>query len=360
MAMFVVKETANLTIIVITAIFCLIPLFAISSSQLYHINGSNHSQRIAGNIHDRDVATTAPFFVILIPAADLLLDFRLHILAYFYPDKVLKRPAEKPVVVRLTDFERLLFIIGVAIQSSVSVLPLTANLNTLSIVYTCTNNSSALLVLGPILVFLGRCTTTFSQFRIFIILFLAAIGLFFLTITHYFPTNSLLSEDMYVIGGIFVSASGLLYMVGVLTCALKCLYLNFGTEYARRFSIKWLGSFFLTDSTTVFNVRKSAYDDDINLYRNYIPALHMTSTLIIAFANIIAKYASNDNASSAYKGKSHAVLIGEILVLVIELRIRKNEIARGLVSPYSDLILSYFSLIFSLLFSLYCIYQYDT
>ena len=80
------------------------------------------------------------------------------------------------------------------------------------------------------------------------------------------------------------------------------------------------------------SMKKEENDDDINLYRNYIPALHMTSTLIIAFANIVAKYASNDNASSAYKGKSHAVLIGEILVLVIELRIRKNEIARGLVS----------------------------
>ena len=83
------------------------------------------------------------------------------------------------------------------------------------------------------------------------------------------------------------------------------------------------------------NLDKSI-DNDREMYTNYIPALHMVSCLIILFANSSTYLADRDDLTEAIDKKNYIILIAEIIVLVIELRIRKNEITRGLVRTTID------------------------
>ena len=80
-------------------------------------------------------------------------------------------------------------------------------------------------------------------------------------------------------------------------------------------------------------------DNDRELYSNYIPALHMLSLFVMGMANVYWKYARQSDETESLKIRNYITLGAQIMVLVIELRIRKNEIARGLVSDNSFVVL---------------------
>ena len=72
-------------------------------------------------------------------------------------------------------------------------------------------------------------------------------------------------------------------------------------------------------------------DNDSELYANYIPALHMISMFVIIVSGLYVGLVPHEYQRMAYDRKNYIVLCAEILILVVELRIRKNEITRGLV-----------------------------
>ena len=339
-----IPEKVNLTITLIGATFCLCPLFALKYDNSYTTNDEVEMRGNVGDLLGRHVTLLASLFVILIPFADLMLDFPYHVVSYFNSEQSSKNVPESNVVVRLTDCERFFFIIGVAVQSSLGFVPLETDINTVAVIYNCTNNFTSLLVLAPIVIFLGRCTTTFSSLKACVILSIASIGLFLLTISLFFATD-VPAKGITLSGHILVSIAGLLYLLGIFYCFFNylrgpSLRLSLISFISR--SVKG-GKATVPEgklSSTILNTEVTSSDRDNELYTHYVPALHMISSLIIAFANIYVLYSPGKSVTAAFDQKSYLVILAEIVVLVTELRIRKNEVARGLVS-LTD---SYFSI----------------
>ena len=202
----------------------------------------------------------------------------------------------------------------------------------ISIVNSCTNNCSVLLTVVPIVIFLQRCTTTFTHLRTSVLIITLVIGLVFYTVSYYFEEGSHINITTAMIGNIFVTIPALLFLLVVSLCVISYCRQKMLTTSIKS-AVLWLTNSNL--SATTFN--PDEVDDDTEIYTNYIPALHMLSITIIAAANFYVKLSKIDHLAAAYDHRTYITLIAEILVLVLELRIRKNEVARGLVSPSMSL-----------------------
>ena len=272
-------------------------------------------------------------FFVIIPAVDLLLDYMTNCVSYFcYNPKKSCRPVESSVVSRLTDSERLLFICGVAIQAIVLSNPSQDFLSDAFIMESSINNCSVFLTLGPIVIFLNRCTTTFTWRRTLFILSTGLIGLTFYTASYYCRSiqNSGTCETILLTGNIFVSAGGITVIASIFLSFVSYVHEKLKCPIARQKFQRLFSSSKIADEILEDDCLK--IDTDRELYSNYIPALHMLSLLLIAIANTYWKYATRGDSARATISRSYITSVAEIMVLVIELRIRKNEIARGLVS----------------------------
>ena len=321
-----IYEKLNLIITIIVAFFCLTPLFYADD-----IKVSGHDQAIR-NIQYHvfsNPSIFAPFFVVLIPLADLLLDYPSRIAAYFKKEKEFNKTIpESTVVIRLTDIERLLFIIGIAIQSTVGFLPQRTNVVVLSLVHECTNNTSVVLTVGPILAFLSRCTSTFTPLRSLIILSTVALGLCIISISFFIRWNNQQWTNLLFTGSLVITTAWAIYIILILICVYK--YCREKMIWDRQVWLMRLRKPFGSSPPTAKNGDQMV-DTDSELYTNYIPALHMIASITIACANAAVSYNPDHSEVGSYEKQSYLVLLAEITVLVIELRIRKNEIARGLV-----------------------------
>ena len=183
-----------LILITLGTLFCLSPLFFLNDMRFTVASVDPHS------------FLPLSFMVVIIPAADLILDLPSHLTAYFYPKKKsMMNNVDSTVVIRLTDFERLLFIIGVVIPSVIFFFPSSMDISMISIVNSCTNNCNVLLTVVPIVTFLQRCTTTFTNPRTSVLIITLVIGLVFYTVSYYFEEGSHINITMAMIGNIFVT-----------------------------------------------------------------------------------------------------------------------------------------------------------
>ena len=308
-----------LILITLGTLFCLSPLFFLNDMRFKVASVDPHS------------FLPLSFMVVIIPAADLILDLPSHLIAYLCPKKKsAMNYVDSTVVIRLTDFERLLFISGVALPSVIFFLPSSMDISMISIVNSCTNNCSVLLTVLPIVIFLRRCTTTFTHLRTSALLTTLVMGLVFYTISYYLEEGSYIKITTAMIGNILVTLSALLFLLVVMLCIISYCRQKMGKTSIKS-AVLWLTNSPTRLSTTTVN--PDEVDNDTELYTNYIPALHMLSITIIASANFYVKFSKFDHVAAAYVHRIYITLIAEILVLVLELRIRKNEVARGLVSP---------------------------
>lgn len=311
------------------AIFCLTPLFLLKSAHLY-ISHDENSVFIEKAIMGSSTSQFASFFVALLPAADLLLDIPAKIASYIYCDEKGPKKLADTKVVRLTELERFLFIVGILLHSCSSFMPSATQFAQLRLVYKCTNSASILLILVPIVVFLERTTVTFTPWRTFFITFVATLSFVFLTLTIFFYANEPARVNLFLTGQALSSMSGLMYVLLIGFCFVKFIQEKVGTIEARQ-SFSLSVRKYIKEPLLAIKPIDMSTDLRSQLYTHCIPALHMISSLIICAALFAASYSHRNNLASAYERRDYIVLAGEIMVLVIELRIRKNEIARGLV-----------------------------
>lgn len=322
----------NLSITVLSALFCLTPLFNLNSEAAYSTDDSVVFGYVTSTLVQRSPSLMASFFVALIPAGDLFLDALSHICSFVYGDKKLPRKSDlPPVVVRLSDLERFSFIVGVGIQSCVWFSSESANIPSLGIVYFSTTNSSILLVGGPILAYLQRCTSTFTSLRVLSITATGSLGFAILTICNFFRYDVEVYRILNQIGSLLTSIACLIFVFLTFWCAVKYVNKKLKTIEERTALISFINCKFRHLGTP-----SCSSDADSELYENYIPALHITALFIIfissAFTHLMALLASDADRGTAYERKNYVCIVAQIIVLVTELRIRKNEIARGLVS----------------------------
>jgi hypothetical protein len=281
------------------------------------------------------------FFVIILPALDILLDTPAALKSFFDRNQ---SSSKIPGVNRLTDLERFLFIIGCGIQSTVCFLPSETDPLTVEMILIATNLVGKILVLIPILIFLERSTTTFTPFRSFLMVLFGVIGI---TMNSLFQLYALIQQgEIYkvprigsIVSSTFSVAAIVICLCTISICTIKYCHTHLATSMDR----KILGGWFLKKvgsnqqvNERAFDLkRKDSYnykDADDELYTNYVPALHMISLFIFIACNI-AKTFRNPNIVdfSSFSAIEWFTLIGRMIVLITELRIRKNEITRGLV-----------------------------
>ena len=327
------SERLYLTIIITCAAICLLPLLFIETEVEFNLDDiSMLQQKVLFDNHQ--VLQWASLFVVVIPAADLLLDVPHYIVSYIYRYDAQKiKRAKTTGVSRLSDMERALFIVGVAARSVMVFLPDNIDARSRNMVYDSTTNCSNLLILGPVAIFLGRCTTTFTPLRTFAICFLSGSGLALLSIASLLRSHGSTYRAIQTLSLFFLSASAILYLALACFCFFKYLRqchdtIRSGPESFIKTFRKLLKELLSPMSLTNESSEKS---NEI-LYSCYIPALHMMSTLMISFATLCATYLPSNGRLLAEQQRSWLTLGAEIIVLVIELRIRKNEVSRGLVS----------------------------
>lgn len=332
---FELSSTWNLVIAVVGATFCLYPLIFLKEERGFTTDDYQVFKSDEGVPFQRSISLLASFFVVLIPAVDLLLDWPCHIKCFLFPDK---RSSKKAAPVsHMHEFERLFFMIGMSAQASVWLLPAASDTNSVAIVYTCTDNFSGTLILGAILSYLQRCTTTFTAFRTTLIMTLAVAGQMTATVRESIRYDLPIYRVLYKLGMASVAISSTTFVYTIFLCAFRYCRVNIKSfsnlTMMSKSSVKWLIkslSNFMRQ-TPVCMARRGDYDYDHELFTNIIPALHMTASLMVLYSGYYANFTARLNRRTAHERKDFIVLAAGVLVLVIELRVRKSEIARGLV-----------------------------
>jgi hypothetical protein len=320
-------EEFHLLATVIGATCCLVPLTFLGPNSKYVIRDLSE----IGRNTDRHPIIIGFLFVVIIPFTDLLLNVPAHIASCISPvEACSKSSIESRNIARLTDFERFLFLMGMAIQSSVWFLPASTDMRIVGAVSLCVWNCHQALLLGPILVYLQRCTTTFTERRSFFILFFGLTGIMINSTVTVLKVDVDLKTAYIVTEGMGIIA-GTVYGLLMLSCLVKYIHNLVGTPTKGQNFLTWLES--RTYKRRVADVAMqstSNSDNDSELYKNYIPALHMISSAVLAATAAFDQFSDRSIESSRLISVVVS-LFAQILVLVVELRIRKNEITRGLV-----------------------------
>ena len=250
--------------------------------------------------------------IVVIPTADLFLDF----VSLLFNDASVQRCAH------LTHTERLLFILGIALQSSKYFLRNITDSYTLSLTNNCIDNTSGLLLLGPIVLFVGRCASNFTATKSFLVVLLFIFGILCRTL-HHFSRASPTVQKGFLLTGSFIFISGcVLYGLLVSQCILIHLSKNMLSSENRQLFVKRLREVFRAKFKKDDESTEKKDLNDCECYANCLASLHMILSCII----LAAKTSSHLSHS-----KQYFLLLAEVLVLLIESRIRKFEIARELV-----------------------------
>ena len=324
-----ISQRINLTLGFISALLCLSPIIYLDEAKNFPTDDTIAFKQTIGALVERSPSLLASFFVVLIPAADLLLDLPSKISSYWNCSA--KESNDTSVVVRLNDPERFLFMLGICIQSSVWFLPPSTDLRSLSIVYFCTTNASFLLVGGSILTFLQRCTETFSTLRATLITVAAVVGFPTMSLCNFVRYDNRTYHTLNAVGWFIAAIGGIVYASLILLCAFKYCRVKLLTASDRQALLTCLLRTFRRTGLETKGIKDNSADNDSELYTNYIPGVHMAAMLMVIVASMAVGSTTGQNGIDAYECRNYAIIVAEIVVLVVELRIRKNEIARGLV-----------------------------
>lgn len=321
------SQSVNLSLVVFTAIFCLSPLFVLTVEHRFISDDAVNVENLIEGVGRGHYSHIASLLIILIPAADLFLDFPFRNSSSQRPVKSSKVSDKNSAIFRLNDIERLLFIIGVAIQSSVWFCPLNTDISTLALVYDTTTNASVLLVLGPILTYLQRSTTTFTTFWASVLAISTTFGFTLFTAGGLFQYECSGRRALVFLGWGVEGLSMFVYFSLIGTCAVKYLHLNLRTSLKREAFFALLINLFRRPGIECEQRNENIYE----VYSNYIPALHMLASAVFIIAYFCIKLLDGYDHTIVYESGTYILIASEVLILVIELRIRKNEVARALV-----------------------------
>lgn len=312
------------TLLILGAIFCFTPLISLKKHENYALIDS-YLDRVVSDVNRDSPIFLISLSIVLIPFVDLVLDF---ITLFYGQESSLKKRVKSSGVIRLTDVERLMFVLGVAIQSTVYFLSRKTDNHTVNLVIHCVGNANALLILGPIVIFLGRCTETFSQNRTTFTIIFPVIGVAVRSVSYFYRSDSEKFSRINIAGTTFILCGAALYGYCILLCCQKYYQQKLGSRADREL---WLNSIFEPHQPKSIEDADYSTGYDNELYANYVPALHIISSVVICLSTSIRGLSSSSEVNLVWVNPDYVIICAEIMVLVIELRIRKNEITRGLV-----------------------------
>lgn len=312
------SERIIFLIALVGSILSFLPFFGFDNLENLEIGSGENGVEGSYFYRESSIAT----LILIIPTSmDIVLDVLLMIANTIAArsNKAVKKLDAPIVLVRLTGLERSLFVLGVAVQCLVAFIPMDATC--LIILYHSTSNCSTVLTLCPILMFLDRCTTTWNSYSTVSVALFTAVGATLNSASYCSNYGSSASKGLYFAGSIFYIAAALIYILISSLCA---------SFYVKQ---KTKAKAFTRQETSSLGGLKKEINIVDEMYENYIPAAHIFSGIMFVILNATWNRFTAD--SGLIFGQINYVLIGiATWVLVVEFRIRKNEVERGLVSIY--------------------------
>jgi hypothetical protein len=324
---------------IVGVLVCLLPLFLLDS---LYIPSEEHMWTLSDDIVANQLIL-ASLFIAIIPLVDVLLDFCQNLWDWFKGNKIQKKQHNDTAIYRLTEGERFVFIIGMILQSTICFLPSSnIDLMNITVILYCTRVASQIFFVVPILFYLKRCTTTFNIWITSSIIVPYAIGLMLFSLKIMYISDPFLHDQM--------QQSAVAFIVFAVILFLSTVFVSFCSYLIEVYSV-------VTDRplctnsfmNSIFNyLIRSKFDESRNeknvdfMYTHLIPAMHMFAYVIMGVGGLLRI------GIISFEVFAICQLFGQTIVLVIELRIRKNEIARGLVRFL--MLLVYFISVFSLVY----------
>ena len=266
--------------------------------------------------------------LITIPSAiDVAMDIFLYLVGLsstklfdFGNSRSVKHISSASSVLRLSSRERMGFIIGIA---CVSIFTLTTPSieydSTALALYFSFSNFSTIATMCPIIFFLERCTKVWTPLRTFMAILCTNLGSVLSSISYCYPTLS----DEYVIlnltAAAFISAATCVFAYVSVICILNSFLTTVSEEGD---SYGWYSyaydMFFESRAGTKF-------------YKHYVPGIYTLAIMAISASNVAWYFIQVDQivVTAALISLQTAVAV---IVFVVEIRLRQNEVLSGLVS----------------------------
>jgi signal transduction histidine kinase len=334
----------SLWIIVFGSLMCLAPLLRLPGSASYDSFDDESSSNITNSLLTSQFyreSLTAGLFIVVIPTADLCVELSQNLFVLLTTRNSEDRVFSK--VVRLTNLERILFITGVIIRSAAILVPVHDKI--LQLVFDCTNNSSTILMTCPVMVFFGRCTTTWTPSLTIFTISLTVVSNILETSSFFFEPQTIMCTNLLTSSQILVILAVVMVFSLTFLCLYKFVRIKIGPRLRescatskRTFPIDDAAES-KNDTEAVKNIESDKKPLPVvvidELYENYVPGAHMFIAVVVAstyvMSTILRKaYPSLTSTIGGYENV--VVLISAVTVLIVEYRIRGNEITRGLVS----------------------------
>lgn len=335
-----------MTLIIVGSAACLSPLYRLPDTHNYDIydDASDFSITkiiITSQFYRQSLSSGA--FIVLIPTADLSLELAQLCIGLLTSKKSEDRVVS--TVTRLTNCERFLFICGVFLRSAAILVPVHDSL--LQVVFDCTNNAATILLTCPIMIFLCRCTTTWTPLITLQIMLLTIVSNIIEVSSFNFKAGSQIKANLLLTSNIMVLTAILGVLIVTFTCLYKFIKSKVGHICIRTYFSKRdqkLESSKLTSSSSAVSSMNAAETRVVDeLYENYVPAIHMFVGILVAMAyvfGIVARELTPSNTADIQSYINVWILVCVIVVLIMEYRIRGNEITRGLVRLFYHSLIS--------------------
>lgn len=229
----------------------------------------------------------------------------------------------KESALRLSPLERLGFVAGIA---SLSIFALVTpvdgyNYKSLALFYSLTNFSTILSVC-PIIFFLARCTKLWTPLRSFLVILFINLGSVVGSISYCFAVES---NEYY----------SLSYTASALIVAATCVLAVTCGGFVKDLVVYWSRSrktAFIKESWTRYIHRTfTEFRGSKDFYNHNVPEIHTYALIVVSVTNVAWYFVLDDVVSvvSIFMCIQTAVAV---VIFVVEIRIRQNEVLRGLVS----------------------------
>ena len=317
------SQKLNLLIAVAAALLCVTPLF--SHQDHSPVKDNFEVTLVVDPPLQRSSSILAPFFIVLIPVADLRLDLPLKVFTYLYPEKLSAKCHKSSVVVRLACVHGW---DGSPVISLVSTFLTWCDVCRPRVLSNVRCKHDHCLDSDP---HIPSKMHNHMHNQVTVITVTSSLGVVFFAVRYLVRNDHrsflLLTHFGWSLCGF--AAAAFMFLVGL--CAYKYCHHKLQTTSDREALLAWLCNPFKKTSPPVKGYTNKATDNDSELYTNYVPAMHMISMVVIIISGIYVGLLPGEHQNLAHEIKNYTIIVAEIMILVIELRIRKNEIARGLV-----------------------------
>ena len=315
-------QLLNLSLCAIGVLLSFLPVYVgiadgTDNEQLYH--------NLLDSIYYREASVSS--LLITIPSAvDVLIDIFFHVAVLLSKKLSNKKVSDKvkhintSTILRLSTAERSTFIIGVACVSVFTLSSPTATYSSSSLaLYYSLSNFSTILTMCSIMFFLERCSKMWTPVYTSSVVLFTNLGSVISSISYCFTINSDIYTVLNTTAAALICAACCIFF---LVCAVWVMQAILSYRRSEKISQDWISCIM-----EVFDETKGCR----SFYKYYVPGIYTVAIMAFISSNV-AWYFLQINLVEATATLICLQTAVAVVVFVVEIRIRQNEVLSGLVS----------------------------